>query len=99
MQNDVLNYVSECRTCQEQKYLSTTPTGLLQPIPIPAHVWDKVTLDFIQGQLCSKGYDTILVVIDCLSKYVHFKALKHPFTTVKVAEAFLIQVVCLHGIP
>ena len=67
MWKDVLKYVSKCRICQQQKYLSTTPTGLLQPIPLSAHVWDEVTLDFIEGLPRSNGYNAILVVVDRLS--------------------------------
>src|ERR1700721_1496050 len=29
-------------------------------------------MDFITGLLVSKGYDSILVVVDCLSKIAHF---------------------------
>ena len=35
MRNDILKFVQECTVCQQKKYLATTPTGLLQPIPLP----------------------------------------------------------------
>ncbi|XP_068647418.1 uncharacterized protein [Aristolochia californica] len=40
-----------------------------------------------------------MVVVVRLTKYAHFVALKHPFTIVIVAKAFVAQVVRLHGIP
>ncbi|MCI55144.1 RNA-directed DNA polymerase (Reverse transcriptase), partial [Trifolium medium] len=56
-------------------------------------------MDFITGLPKSKGYEAILVVVDRLSKYVHFIPLKHPYTARMVAEVFVKEIVRLHGIP
>jgi hypothetical protein len=37
-------------------------------------------MDFIEKLPKSEGYDTIMVVVDCFSKYAHFMPLKHPFS-------------------
>jgi hypothetical protein len=55
-------------------------------------------MDFIEGLPKLEGCD-ILVVIDRYSKYAHFFALKHPFSTATVAQVFLDNVVKLHGTP
>ena len=47
----------------------------------------------------SHGKDTILVVVDGLSKSAHFISLTHPFTAKIVAERFVKGVVKLHGLP
>ena len=99
MQKDVLKFVQECSICQQNKYLATTPSGLLQSISLPAQIWDEVTMDFIEGLPRSEGLDTILVVVDRLSKYAHFLGLKHPFTAVSVAGQFAREIICLHGLP
>ena len=41
----------------------------------------------------------ILVVVDHLSKYSHFCALNHPYTTSLVAQIFMDQIFHLYGIP
>jgi transposase InsO family protein len=56
-------------------------------------------MDFIKGFPTSHGRDTILVVVDRLSKSAHFLALAHPFTAKMVAEKFVDGVVKLHGMP
>ena len=75
------------------------PTDLLQPLPIPAKPWLDISMDFITGLLKSQGYDVILVVVDRLTKFVHFMPLSHPYTAAKVAQAFMIGVFKLHGLP
>lgn len=47
---------------------------------ILARVREEIAMDFITGLPRSKGVDAMLVVVDQLSKYEHFYALKHPFS-------------------
>jgi len=49
--------------------------GLLQPIPIPENMWANIAMDFIGGLPKAKGKNTILVVIDRMTKYAQFFAL------------------------
>ena len=81
MSSTVQKFVQEYTTCQRSKSETLAPVGLLQPLPIPDIIWEEVSMDFIVSLLKSRGYDTILVVVDRLSKYSHFILLKHLYTS------------------
>ncbi|XP_070045796.1 uncharacterized protein [Nicotiana tomentosiformis] len=75
--------------------LAASP-GLLSPLPIPYIAWSQIIMDFIDGLPMVKGYEVTMVVVDRLSKYAHFLALKHPYTAQTMAQAFLENIVKLH---
>lgn len=99
MKKDIQDYIRCCDTCQRNKSDTLTPIGLLQPLQIPDRVWEDVSMDFIDGLPMSNGFSAILVVVDRLSKYGHFIALKHSYSAKTVAEVFVKEVVRLHGMP
>ena len=74
--------------CQMFKSETTTSTRLLQPLSIPSKPWEEVSMDFVVGLPKSQGYDVIMVVMDRLTKYVHFVPLSNPYTVAKVALLF-----------
>ena len=96
---DVQQHVRTCAVCQACKYEAVASPGLLQPLPIPAGVWQDISMDFIKGLPKSFGAQVILVVVDRLSKFAHFMALSHPYTAVDVAQAYLDHVFKIHGWP
>lgn len=99
MHQEVHEYVKCCEVCQKMKSETLSLTGLLQPLPIPCQVWDDITLDFIEWLPTSHGKDTILVVVDRLSKYAHFLTLTNPFTAKGVVEKFVEGIIKLQGLP
>ena len=76
------------------------PTGLLQPLPIPEKKWEVITIDFIT-KLSNKArkHDSIMVVVDKLTKDTHFVPVKKTHTTTNIAEIYMREIAKLHGIP
>jgi len=99
MKSDVDSFVKQCQICQQSKHSHTHPSGLLQPLPIPAGVWQDLSMDFIEGLPKSEGYSVILVVVDRLTKFAHFLPVKHPYTVATIAQLFLENIVKLYGLP
>ncbi|CAI7889354.1 unnamed protein product [Closterium sp. NIES-54] len=96
----VAEYVASCPTCQVNKARTTAPAGLLQPLEIPTAPWTCVSLDFITDiPRTPTGFDSILVVIDKLSKMAHFIPTTGTVTAAETAKLFFTQVVRLHGLP
>ena len=56
-------------------------------------------MDFITTLPSAHGYSVIMVVIDRLSKFAHFVPLKQDFSSITMAEAFIQNIVKLHGFP
>ncbi|KAL2230104.1 UNVERIFIED_CONTAM: Transposon Ty3-G Gag-Pol polyprotein [Sesamum indicum] len=99
MKTDVQEWVKGCETCQRAKHENNPYPGLLQPLPLPDQAWSCVSMDFIEGLPSSEGKDSILVVVDRLTKYSHFIALKHPYTATVIAKVFFDSIYKLHGLP
>ena len=57
-------------------------------------------MDFItRFPLMQKQHDSIMVVVDNLSKSVHFNPLKSTYKVVDIAEIFLKEIFRLHRVP
>jgi hypothetical protein len=75
-------------------------TGLLQPLSIPAWKWDGISMDFITGlPKTSKGYNSIWVVVDRLTKSAHFLPVKVTYSASTYAELYIARILSLHGTP
>jgi hypothetical protein len=73
---------------------------LLQPLQIPQWKWDEIGMDFIVGLPRTRAsYDSILVVVDHLTKAAHFIPVKTTYNSAVLVELYMSRIVCLHGVP
>eukprot|EP00253_Pinus_taeda_P033032 PITA_33032 len=96
----VAEYLARCLECQQIKTEHQHPAGLLQPLPIPEWKWEIISMDFITGLPKTKrNNDSIMVVVDKLSKEAHFIPVQSTYRAVKIAHVFMQNVFRLHGLP
>ena len=86
MRTDVINYVRSCNPCQKIKHSRGAGIGFLQPLEIPANPFEDISLDLVTGLPKSHNKDAILVVVDKLTKFVHFIATTAEVTALEVAS-------------
>ena len=99
MKANLKQHNREYGVCQQIKHETCHPVRLLQPLPIPEKPWSAVSMDFLVGLPKSQRMDVVMVVVDRLTKFVHFMSLSHPYSTVKVTDLFAQNVLKLHGMP
>ena len=67
----VAAYVEGCEACNQTKTFPAHPIGTLMPNRVPDWRWQVVSTDLIGELPESKGYNTILVMVDRLLKQIH----------------------------
>ena len=72
----------------------------LQPLPIPVWKWEDFSMDFIVGLPCtSKGYNSIWVIVDRLTKSAYFLPVDARYSAKKYDKLYFDWIVTLHGVP
>ncbi|WVZ94041.1 hypothetical protein U9M48_039983 [Paspalum notatum var. saurae] len=100
MKRAVAEYIAICDTCLRVKAEHQRPAGLLQPLKVPEWKWEEITMDFIVGlPRTQKGYNSIWVVVDRLTKVAHFIPVNTTYSGANLAELYISRIVCLHGVP
>jgi hypothetical protein len=99
MKIEITRYVARCDTCKRVKAIHMKAAGPLQSLPIPTWKWEDISMNFIVGlPRTTKGYDSIWVIIDRLTKIAHFLPVKtdHPVTI--YAKLYIARILSLHGV-
>jgi len=97
---DVEKFVKGCHVCHRTKPSNSKPYGELQPLDIPERRWERINIDFITKlPVCTSGNDTIVTVIDSLTKRAHWFAVKETISAEDFAGIFVDFHMRLHGLP
>jgi hypothetical protein len=100
MKIEIARYVARCDTCRCVKAIHMKTAGPLQSLPIPTWKWEDIRMDFIVGlPRTAKGYDSIWVIIDRLTRIAHFLPVKTYYPVLTYAELYIARILSLHGIP
>ena len=95
----IKNYCKSCTTCMRAKPQRHKPYGLLKQLPIPECPWNSISMDFIEPLPTSSGFDSILVIIDRLTKQAIFIPTTVQCTSEDLAIIFVTHVFSKHGVP
>ena len=100
MKIEIARYVAKCDTCQRVKAIHLNSVGPLHPLLVPSWKWDDISIDFIVGlPMTSKGFDSIWVIVDRLTKLAHFLLVKLKYLAMRYAKLYIDRIMSLHGVP
>ena len=97
--------ITACDLCRRSKPDRHKPYGLLQPLPVAERPWSSVTMDFITKLPLSKDtttgleYDSILTMVDRLTKWAYFIPYKESWSAEQLADVIYRHVASVHGWP
>ncbi len=95
----------ECDLCGRAKSRTHKLYGLLQPLLVAKQLWSSVTMDFITKLPLSKDttmgleYDSILTVVDRLTKWIYFLLYKELWIAEQLADVIYRHVASIHRWP
>ncbi|CAD6962302.1 unnamed protein product, partial [Tilletia controversa] len=99
MRKFIHNYVDTCDSCARTKPQRHKPYGLLKPLSVPTNPWTDVTMDLIEALPASSGFDSILVIVERLTKMSIFIPTYTTMTSQDLAKLYLQHVFAKHGLP
>ena len=96
---EVKQYVEGCDACQRNKNCTEQLAGKLMPNSIPEKPQTHISADFITKLPLVQGYDSILVVVDRLTKMAHFIPTTEKTSAEGLTRLFRDNVWKLHRLP
>ena len=102
LRHDVDDYVKRYSVCSASKAVRHKPYSNLQSLSVPTYHWKDLSIDFIMDLPISTdwkrdSYDSILIIVNWLTKMVHYKPVKVTIDAPGLAEVIINVVVRHHG--
>ena len=100
---DVEVYMKGCNICLALKTVRYKQYEDLQFLPILIYWWNDFFIDFVTGfpllvDLKSNSYDAILIIIDQLTKMIHYKVVKSTIDVSTLTEVIINIVIRYYGL-
>ena len=94
LQHNVQTYDKSCKMCLILKAVWHKPYYDFQSLPVLTHQLKNLLMDFVTGPPISNNwkrdnYDFILVIVDRLTKMVHYKLVKITIDALGLAEVII----------
>lgn len=100
IKDDVKDFVSTCDMCARIKARRHAPYGELKSLPVPPYPWSSISMDLIEFlPKTANEYNSILVVVDRLTKMAVFIPTNTKMTAEDLARLFVTHVFSKHGVP
>jgi len=96
---EMKRYVEGCDAYQYNKNCTEQPVGKLMPNSILEKPWTHISADFITKLPLAQEYDSILVVVDRLTKMVYFISTTEKTSAEGLARLFRDNMWKLHSLP
>jgi hypothetical protein len=88
----VKEFVGSCDVYALMKNPYHHPHGFFQPLPILFAPWPLISVNFIIDLPLSDSFDSILVVVDCFKKIIHFIPCNKSITNKRTTKLFFDHV-------
>jgi hypothetical protein len=99
MKIDIEKFCTSCDVCQKTKPSNFNKYRYLMPNPIPHHLYDSISMDFIVNLPWLGEYNTIFVVVDHLSKHANFIPTTTGLNAEEFGALFIKEIMCRFGLP
>lgn len=95
----IKSWVASCEQCLRSKTQRRKPYGLLHPLPIATLPWTSISMDFVVKLPISEGHDSVLVVVDRMTKMAHFIPCTESLDAPGLVNLVRRNIFRLHGLP
>ena len=104
LRHDIKAYIKGCDICLILKAVRHKLYNNLQSLLVSTHRWEDLLMDFVTGLSISinwkkNSYDSILVIVNWLTKMVYYKPVKITIDASSLAKIIINMVVWHHGLP